>query len=86
MVVAKTDRRLYPACMYVCRSCSRKQADLVPSLYRVPNRARLHLNYLRKQEDAKIQWQQRAEEIATGSRQSMLDILESRGYIGQIAG
>ena len=83
MVVAQASTRLYSTSPYICRSCASRRATLTS--LQEPKRA-IHLNYLRKQEDAKKSWQNRGEEIRAGKQQSMLATLESRGYVSQIAG
>lgn len=85
MILGRARSGLYPLCPYICRSCARKQAGLPSSLQLIPKRA-LHRVYLQKQKNAEKEWQERAKEIRAGKRQSMLDLLESRGYVSQIAG
>jgi hypothetical protein len=42
--------------------------------------------YLQKKADAEKQWQAKAGEIRAGKVESMLSILEKRGYVDSIAG
>jgi tyrosyl-tRNA synthetase len=42
--------------------------------------------WLRKTEEAKVQWAQRAEEIKAGKRPDFWDMLEERGYVKDTAG
>jgi len=42
--------------------------------------------YLQKTIEAKIEWAKRATEIKAGGEESMLTMLEKRGYINQVVG
>lgn len=44
------------------------------------------MKYLAKRANAEDDWREKAKEIRSGEKQSMLSILEERGYINQIAG
>lgn len=67
---------------WICHTCARRQRALLGH----GQRRSIHLSYLKKQRDAANDWKKQAAEIRAGEKQSMLDILEERGYIGQIAG
>ena len=43
-------------------------------------------NWLRKTEEAKEAWDAQAQEIKAGRKQSMLSLLEERGYVNAVAG
>lgn len=72
-----------PACKpYVCCSCL---LQLPQAVVRQQRRA-ISQNYLKKQAEANAKWAENAEEIRAGNRDSMLTMLEKRGYIHQIVG
>lgn len=82
MVNVRSSVRFPETSLWVCRSCARRQRILLAQGQRRP----VHLSYLKKQAAAEEAWEAQAEEIKDGKKESMLQILESRGYIGQIAG
>lgn len=43
-------------------------------------------NHLKKTLEAKLEWARQATEIKTGKRDSMLTMLEKRGYVNQVVG
>lgn len=57
---------------YICWRCQRKQA--------------ISTTFLKRQDEAKKQWETWAKEIRSGTRQSLLAILEERGFVHAIAG
>ena len=67
---------------YVCSSCLR---HLSQAVVRQQRRA-ITQNYLKKQAEANAEWAKRAQEIRAGNQDSMLAMLEKRGYINQIVG
>jgi hypothetical protein len=82
MVVVEGGARLTQAGSWICHACARRQRVLLTQGQRRP----IHLSYLKKQAEAAKAWQVQATEIREGRKQGMLEILESRGYVGQIAG
>ncbi len=62
---------------HICQSC-------VLRLY--PQRRVISQKYLEKQLDAKLAWAKKAAEIQAGKQESMLAMLENRGYVNQIVG
>jgi len=82
MVVVGSGARLTQAGSWICHACARRQRVLLTQGQRRP----IHLSYLKKQAEAAKAWQAQAKEIREGRKQGMLEILESRGYVGQIAG
>lgn len=75
-----------PNIPFVCWSCARK--GFAPANRRaIPASKRwISQNYLRKQADAEEEWQKQALIIENGEKQSMLSLLEERGYVDTIAG
>lgn len=67
---------------FVCSSCRNQ----LRRLWQPPKGKDLRSVYAKKVRDAEAEWQIKAEEIAAGKRESMLSLLESRGYINTIAG
>jgi hypothetical protein len=70
---------------YVCRSCRAKlfSAD---NRRLVVQKRWITRNHIRKIQEAEEDWSLRADAIATGKKQSMLSLLEERGYVNQIIG
>lgn len=66
---------------YVCRSCVYCQ-----SIAKTGQRRSITREFLRKTAEAEAQWKVQAGEIREGKRDSMLTILEKRGYVNSIAG
>ena len=66
----------------VCRSCLLAYAQGVAPV----QRRTISTGFLRKTEEAKVQWAQRAEEIKAGKRPDFWDMLEERGYVKDTAG
>lgn len=82
VVVAGSSTRLTNSGSWICRVCARRQRVVLA----YGQRRSIGLKYLKKKADAAEAWKQQANEIRQGRKEDMLGILESRGYIGQIAG
>lgn len=67
---------------FVCLSCRHQ----VRRLWQPPKGKDQRSNYAEKVRGAELEWQEKAKEITAGKRESMLSILESRGYVNSIAG
>lgn len=67
---------------YTCRSCARRMRTLDPA----SQRRSITQNYIKKTLEAKIEWARQATEIKAGRKESMLTMLEKRGYVNQIIG
>jgi hypothetical protein len=67
---------------YICPSCALR---LRPTSA-VHQKRGITQNYLEKTIEAKLDWTKRATEIKSGNQESMLTMLEKRGYINQIVG
>lgn len=73
-----------PSLPYVCRSCLRKLwIQKLP--FGTPRRS-ISQNWLRKTEEAKKAWGAQKEEIVGGKKDSMLTVLEERGYVNAVVG
>ncbi|KAK3300155.1 tRNA synthetases class I-domain-containing protein, partial [Chaetomium fimeti] len=66
----------------VCRSCVFAFAKGVSPI----QRRNISTGWLRKTEDAKVDWDKRAEEVKAGTRPNFWDMLEERGYVKDTAG
>lgn len=66
---------------WICSSCVRQRILLTARQKRS-----ISQRYVAKVDSAEEQWKGFCEEIEAGKRQSMLRILEERGYINAIAG
>lgn len=77
--------RLGLASTYVCSTCRVKRfpTDL-PSLH--GQKRWITRNHIRKIQEAEKDWSLRANAIVSGKVQSMLNLLEERGYVNQIVG
>ena len=72
---------------YICNSCRKRlDARSNPAQPSLQLQRWISQNYMRKMVTAEEEWQERAAAIRTGEKMSMLDFLESRGYINQIVG
>ncbi|KAL8996930.1 MAG: hypothetical protein Q9169_003689 [Polycauliona sp. 2 TL-2023] len=73
---------------WVCRSCQRtlRQAQQGVHLSSTTQKRTITQVYERKVKDAEEQWMVRHKEIKNGERQSMVDILQERGYLNAVAG
>ena len=85
MVGAGSCRFLTKNVPWTCHSCARRRRVLALTLNTVPRRP-ISQRYIQKQEQAAAEWAEQARNIRAGGKQGMLDFLESRGYVGQIAG
>jgi tyrosyl-tRNA synthetase len=70
---------------YVCRSCRAKLFSADHQRLVVQKRW-ITRNHIRKIQEAEEDWSLRADAIAAGKKQSMLSLLEERGYVNQIIG
>ena len=76
---------------WVCSSCIRRQR-LLRSVWKTRPSApyfqqrSISEKYIAKEAEAETQWKSYHEDIKAGKRQSMLSILEERGYINAVAG
>jgi tyrosyl-tRNA synthetase len=77
-------RRFMKSLPYICTSCVRSQ--LIPSSKPGLQTRSITENFLKKTAEAADKWAMWAGEIRDGKRQSMLSILEERGYVNQIVG
>ena len=70
---------------YICRSCRSK---LFPAeANRQPLQKRwITRNHIRRIKTAEEEWAERADMINAGRKQSILSLLEERGYVNQIVG
>ena len=71
---------------FICRSCIRRALGPRQQSSRVLQRRWVSEKYLKKQQEAEEQWQANAQLIHRGQKQSMLSMLEERGYVDTIAG
>lgn len=87
MVWSLNASRLPQTSPYICASCvrhaqirgSRLQGSTV-------QKRSITQNWLRRTAEAKEAWDVQAKEIEAGRKQSMLSILEERGYVNYVAG
>lgn len=70
---------------YICKSC---RANLFPAEFLKRNEQKRWItrNHIRKIQEAAEDWSLRADAIVAGKKQSMLSLLEERGYVNQIIG
>ena len=67
---------------YICPSCACRVRPL-----RLQNQSRaITQNFLQKTIEAKLDWARQATEIKAGRKESMLTMLEKRGFVNQIIG
>ena len=87
MIVSSNSAALSGSSSYICASCVRhfRMLGLRPPGGTIQRR-RITQNWLRKTAEAKAAWEAQAEEINAGRKQSMLSILEERGYVNAITG
>ncbi|KAL8726810.1 MAG: hypothetical protein Q9166_006492 [cf. Caloplaca sp. 2 TL-2023] len=71
---------------WVCPSCQQRSVPQAQRIVFKPQRRAITRKYAEKTEDAEEEWQERYAEITAGERQSMLNILEERGYVNAVAG
>jgi hypothetical protein len=67
---------------FLCSSCRNQ----LRRLWQPPQGKDQRSKYAAKVRDAEQEWTQKATEIREGKRPSMLEILESRGFVNTIAG
>ena len=70
---------------YVCRSCRAKLFSADNQRLVVQKRW-ITRNHIRRIQEAEEDWSLRADAIVAGKKQSMLSLLEERGYVNQIIG
>ncbi len=70
---------------YICGSCRAKLLSAEPNSQPVQQRW-ITRNHIRRIKIAEEGWAERADMIAAGRKQSMLNLLEERGYVNQIVG
>jgi len=75
----------FAASAYVCRRRCFKQSLFEPQALCSQKRW-LHRNHIRRIVAADTEWRDRADAILAGKKQSMLRLLEERGYVNQIVG
>lgn len=68
--------------LYICARCSFRARNGIPRV----SRRGLGTKFIAKVADAEQDWKQKALRIRKGEQQSMLSILDERGYINQITG
>ena len=73
---------IFPSSAFICPSCTRR----IRLLGSANQKRFITQNYLQKSLEAKLQWARQATEIKAGRKESMLDMLEKRGYVNQIVG
>ena len=74
-----------PRSPYICAKCIRRIQVRYPStVARVSARQGFNYKYGKKLEKAAEEWQEKAAEIRSGQQESMLSILEQRGYVEAI--
>ena len=71
-----------PSFPFICLSCTRR----IRLLGSANQKRSITENYLQKTLEAKLQWARQATEIKAGRKESILDMLEKRGYVNQIVG
>lgn len=87
MVVSPTAYKLSQTSPFICASCVRhariRGLRLQGSMIQ---KRPITQNWLKKTAEAKEAWGAQAKEIEAGRKQSMLSILEERGYVNSVAG
>lgn len=87
MVVSPTAYRLFQTSPIICASCVRHARIRGLRLQgSITQKRPITQNWLRKTAEAKEAWDRQAKEIEGGRKQSMLSILEERGYVNAVAG
>lgn len=66
----------------ICHSC----ALPLRVLHLAVQRRSITQGFIKKTLEAKVQWARQATEIKAGRKESMLTMLEKRGYVNQIIG
>ena len=67
---------------YICPSCARR---ILPFRLQTQKRS-ITQNFLQKTLEAKVAWARQATEIKAGRKESMLTMLEKRGFVNQVIG
>ncbi|KAL9133546.1 MAG: hypothetical protein Q9175_005272 [Cornicularia normoerica] len=67
---------------HICPSCARRLCVVSP----VIQRRSITQNHIKKTLEGKLEWARQATEIKAGRKESMLTMLEKRGYVNQIIG
>lgn len=87
MVVAAITTRCLRTSPFFCLLSETRARVLQPQLRNLAIQKRsITQNWLRKQAEAKEAWGVQAQEIRDGKKESMLSILEQRGYVNSVAG
>ena len=87
MIASSTASQAFRTSPYICISCARNVRVLETCLRSLTVQKRsITQNWLRKTEEAKEAWDAQAKEIKAGRKQSMLSVLEERGYVNAVAG
>jgi tyrosyl-tRNA synthetase len=71
---------------YICPTCRTRLAVRSSRPSTETSKRWITRNHMRRIKDADVSWGLRADKIETGEKQSMLGLLEERGYINQIIG
>ena len=81
-MISKPPPRLLQKSPYACPSCARRMRLSVP----MTQERNITQGYLQKTLEAKLEWARQSTEIKAGRKESMLSMLEKRGYVNQIVG
>lgn len=81
-MISHSPQRLLQNSHYLCPSCARRLRTL-----NLANQTRsISQGHIKKTLEAKLEWARQATEIKAGRKESMLSMLEKRGYVNQIIG
>lgn len=85
MVLART--KIARSAQYICSSCARRQRifRIAPGSI-IEQRRSITLQWIQKTEEAAYKWCRQAQRIRAGEQQSILSILEERGYVNSVVG
>ena len=81
-MISKPFPSLFHKSPYICSPCAHRMRLSGP----VTQKRYITQNYLKKTIEAKLEWARQSTEIKAGRKQSMLSMLESRGYVNQVVG
>jgi len=81
-MIPKASPRLFQKSSYICSSCARR----FRAFGSATQKRSITQNHLKKTLEAKLDWARQATEIKAGKKDSMLTMLEKRGYVNQIVG
>ena len=81
-MISRVSPNLILASRYICASCARR---LRPTGSK-PQRRNITQTSGDNTTETKKEWEKRAREIREGKQESMLTMLENRGYVNQIVG